>query len=472
MLNTTNKQTPFVLLTIAAVITFVIGRLVCYNMFIDGVLYTAVARNLAHGKGSFWFPYFAKNWFTFFHEQPPLTLFFESLFFRIHDSPVTERLYSFFTFCINTWLIGRIWRIISPAESHGFAWLPILCWLVVPCVNWAFANCLEENTMSIFVLLSVLLQTKIIYEQKGNSYAFLAGFILVIASLCKGFPGLFPLGMMGFAWLCGFISFRKAVLHTSSILIVILLAYLALYLHPVSNESLGTYLYERVINSINKVACQNTRTWIFGHLSSGISPQIALASVLVFGSFLQKEPAKIPFKTAQLFLLLGLSGVLPLMVTKEQRGQYLVTAIPYFALMISTLIVPVLLNWWQLLTPKITRIATVFTSILLLCSIGYAYTRLGKTYEHGDKVNDYFVFQQNIPKNSEVGIDSTTWEDWDLQCNMNRLHSISFNRDSSSQLPFFIIDKKNNANSIPANYSNLHLNTQRYDLYKKNNLSQ
>ncbi len=465
---TDSKQAPFLLLTLAVILTFVVGKLVCSNMFIDGVLYTAVARNMANGKGSFWFPYFAKNWFSFFHEQPPLTLFFESLFFRICDTLATERIYSFLTFIINSWLIAKIWRVITPASQHSFWWLPVFAWITVPTVNWSMANCLEENTMSIFVLICILFQFQVIFQAKNYNYSVFAGFMLFLASMCKGFPGLFPLCFMALAWLYGFIKFRQAIIHTSLTLGVLLFCYLLLYIYPTAHESLGTYLNARVLNSIKNVGCQSTRHWIFWHLSLNILIQTAITAIIVFIGLLAKKQPNIPFKLAQMLLLLGLSGILPLMVTREQRPQYIVTAIPCFAFMLSVLVIPVFEIWWLRLTPKIIKISNALASVLVLASLVLVYQKWGKTYEHADKVNDYFIFQQHIPANSEVGIDSITWEDWDLQCNMNRLHDISFNRDTSSHLPFFIIDKTNKQLAAPHNYKKIQLSTHRYDLYHIN----
>ncbi len=463
-----DKQTPFILLTVAVIITFVIGRLVCYNMFIDGVLYNSVARNLAHGKGSFWFPHFGKNSMSFFHEQPPLTFFIESFFFRLSDSIWIERLYSFTTFCVNAWLITKIWRSATSEHLHRFDWLPVLAWTAIPCVNYAFYNCLEENTMSIFVLLTVWLQTQVIFHQKSYLYSLLAGFTLILAALCKGFPGLFPLVFMGVAWLFGFLKFQKALSHGFSTLFVFSLCGLALYLYPVSHESLGTYLHERVINSINNVACQSSRTWIFSHFCKRVYVQLLVAGIATYWLIKQGKEALILFKNAQLFVTLSLLGILPLMVTMEQRGQYLVTAMPYYALMIASLIAPALHILIEKASMDTIKKLNIFGGILLIGSIVYAVSRIGNCYDNAEKTHDYFIFQKEIPAGTEIHIPGQLWNDWDLQCNMNRLGSMDLNGNPNDSLDLhYFITQKDSTFTIPAGYQLQKLPTQYYDLYKK-----
>lgn len=462
-----NIHLPFLLLTLAAFIFLIVGRLVCDNMFIDGVLYNSVAHNLAHGRGTFWFPHFAKNTMSFFHEQPPLTFFIESLFFRISDTPWTERVYSAFTFCVCAWLIAAIWRSVAAPELRAFAYLPVLSLLAIPCANYAFSNCLEENTMSMFVLASVWLQLQVVFHQKKELYSALAAIALLLAALSKGFPGLFPLVFYGVAWLLGFRSFSVLARHFFIVIGVFSLGVAALALYPPSQESLGTYIAARVVNSINHVACQGTRTWIFSHLCSNIKVQALLTLAALIWAAKQRLDDKIPFKTAQLFLILAFLGTLPLMVTREQRGQYLVTAMPFFALTFSTLIAPVLHDLLSKLSEKALKITTIFAVILLLIAIGYTINRVGKTYDLHEKVHDFHILEQKIPPYAEVGIPSQLWNDWDLQTALNRSRFIDLNGNpADTTLPYFITQKDSTFH-IPTGYKSQNLDTKYYILYKK-----
>ena len=64
-----NKFTVAWLLIIAFFIWVVLVNLMQDGMFIDGVLYSSVARNFQLGIGSVWNMHFSKTVFNNFHEQ-------------------------------------------------------------------------------------------------------------------------------------------------------------------------------------------------------------------------------------------------------------------------------------------------------------------------------------------------------------------------------------------------------------------
>jgi 4-amino-4-deoxy-L-arabinose transferase-like glycosyltransferase len=81
-----DNRLPFWLLTINAIVWLILLPLYQDGMFMDGVQYAAVARNLAKGIGSFWFPVFSDNYvagLNSFHEHPPLVYYLQSFFFKI-----------------------------------------------------------------------------------------------------------------------------------------------------------------------------------------------------------------------------------------------------------------------------------------------------------------------------------------------------------------------------------------------------
>ncbi|MEO1627822.1 MAG: hypothetical protein AAFV25_21920, partial [Bacteroidota bacterium] len=49
------------------------------SMFVDGLWYAAISRNLAQGQGSFWHPHFSALIFSEFHEHPPLVFGLQAL---------------------------------------------------------------------------------------------------------------------------------------------------------------------------------------------------------------------------------------------------------------------------------------------------------------------------------------------------------------------------------------------------------
>jgi hypothetical protein len=53
------------------------------DMFLDGVTYAAISKNLAHGYGTFWMPHYTQTKDAVFHGHPPLVFGIQSFFFRV-----------------------------------------------------------------------------------------------------------------------------------------------------------------------------------------------------------------------------------------------------------------------------------------------------------------------------------------------------------------------------------------------------
>ena len=58
--------------TLAICVAALLPRLAHRGMFLDGVTYASIARNLAEGRGRFWAPHYTATIYPAFHEHPPL----------------------------------------------------------------------------------------------------------------------------------------------------------------------------------------------------------------------------------------------------------------------------------------------------------------------------------------------------------------------------------------------------------------
>lgn len=469
-----NIQLPFWNITLAVLLTLTLSTLVQDGMFSDGVLYTCISRNLAHGLGSFWYPYFSETMFPFFHQQPPLTFGIQSLFFKLFgDSIYVERFYSFLTLCISAFLIHRLWQCIhKEEETKSISWLPILLWIIIPVTYWAYSNNVEENTMGIFTLLSTL------FIYKGMSRSDVKISLLVIgslfagiAALCKGFPGLFPIAIPFFY---GLIFRNRSLWKTMAYSIIttatVVLAYGILLLNTDARTSLYAYLSDRVINSIQHVSTENDRFYLVKQLTLELlSPFILvgiLSILLKMGAYAVNRNA-IQKKTILLFLFIGLSASLPLIVTLEQRRFYLATSLPYYAIAMAMLVTPSIQNWMQTrsATTKTYRMFRLISIVLLLLSLGYSFSFIGKTNRDADKLHDIYLLGETISAGKTIRVYPETWDDWGLHNYFVRHYNISLAKDDNSY-DYFLVDKQ--LNKIPSEaYTKLEKATIRYDLYKK-----
>ena len=169
------------------------------GMFMDGTIYAVLSRSMANGTGSFWHPHFSDTLFPVFVEHPPLAFGIEGILFRLFgDNRFVERFYSLFTIFLTAIIIVAIWKQLLKKSST--AWLPLLFWITMPTVNWISVNHMLENTLAVFLCLSVLFYIKSLHSNR-ILYLILSGTMISLGFLTKGFVTFTPLSLPFFYWL-------------------------------------------------------------------------------------------------------------------------------------------------------------------------------------------------------------------------------------------------------------------------------
>ncbi len=130
---------PFWLFTGSVIIVLIVSQLIQEGMFMDGLFYTCVGKNLADGLGTFWNPHLSKSFIYSFHAQPPLYFGILALFYKVFgNSMYVERLFDFTFFLGAAFYIHKLWnKIYSTNKIVAVnSWLPVLFWSTIPiCFN-------------------------------------------------------------------------------------------------------------------------------------------------------------------------------------------------------------------------------------------------------------------------------------------------------------------------------------------------
>lgn len=471
-----NQQTPFWLISISVIAGLTLPTLIKDGMFMDAMLYTSVSHNLSQGIGTFWFPQFSEHniaGLTSFHEQPPLVFGIQSLFYKLFgDSRYVERLYTFLTICITASLIVCLWKTVFKKHEtlNKLAWLPLFLWITIPVCFWSYSNNMNENTMGIFTLCSAILTISVIQSEKLKFHLLiLSGIFIFLATLSKGIPGFFPIAIPFLYWLTQKnTKFSTASLQTLIIILVPTVIYFILFLIPESKESLSIYLFKRALHRINEIPTVDTRFYILWRIFTELIPQFGLILIL----FVVAKFKKIKIFTSELnrksvfFILIGLSGSAPLMLTLVQKGFYFVPALPFFAIGLSILIAPVLFNLIELLNVRSKKYKLLLTSssILLIAVLVFTSMQKDKFNRNKEQIQDIHLIGAIVPKKVTVSIPIELWNEWDLQCNLIRHYNISL--EASDKKEYYIMDRTI-ATAIPAHYEKIDLGTSKYDLYKR-----
>lgn len=384
MTTTRSNNTPFWLLLIGIVLILLSNSLLTEGMFLDGVTYACISRNMAIGLGSFWNPHYTQTIGNVFHSHPPLAFGLEALLFKAFgDHWWVEKLYSALTFLVSGILIAAIWK--RTTNRPCMAWLPLLFWSVMPIASWSATNNLLENTMTVFVLLSVWLMI-LSYLKSNKIWLFLAGVALFGAFMSKGFTGLFPLVFP--IIYCIFDDKRHWIQGPiDTLLLMLFLALLSgvmFLVFPPSFAYLKDYINLQVIGSGLHEATVSTRFYVvFSLLLQLIAPLVIFSIILIMSKIINKDKHKV-FEFAPdkkhffSFLILGLTGVLPIMLSVKQRDFYMLAALPFFALAFGHLSLSMMNMMLLEIKPKTRNRMMIASSVVLLVGMVLNISHIGK----------------------------------------------------------------------------------------------
>ena len=139
-------------------------------MFLDGVTYAAISKNLANGIGTLWQPQYTATFNQEFYGLPPVFFIIQSLFFKLLGNHfMVERLFSFGMLLLSGYALVLLWRTVTkPINLHQYAWLPLILWITIPQVAWTYTNNMLETMVEClffvlfisYIVLLILKRTK------------------------------------------------------------------------------------------------------------------------------------------------------------------------------------------------------------------------------------------------------------------------------------------------------------------------
>jgi hypothetical protein len=351
-----SRRTEFRFLTYAVVLAAFLPRLAHRGMFLDGVTYASISRNLAQGKGRFWEPFYTATIYPAFHEHPPLVFFLQSLWFRVlGDRWFVERLYCATVGIATAALIAATWRTLRvegapPATLKGSPsnpsavlleprrdddWLPILLWIAVPVVSWAIVGNMLEATVAMFVTASVAALTASTRSSIAAAVAggAVSGLCIVAALLSKGPVGLFPIAA---PVALGLIRERRSRMSWAGAgqWVAVAAGAVVLAAVPSAHDSLRTYFTEQVVASLSgQREVTGNYTTVAVTLVLGVwVPMAALSAVAIAVARVVRPPSAHERSIAFAFVVLGLAATVPLMASPKQMGHYVMPAVAFFAI--------------------------------------------------------------------------------------------------------------------------------------------
>jgi hypothetical protein len=169
------------------------------------------------------------------------------------------------------------------------------------------------------------------------------------------------------------------------------------------------------------------------------------------------------------FFLLGLSGVLPIMITRVQSGYYLLTSLPFFAISLGLIIHPLVENMLERINFKSFGYK-LFKSIgiaLILSGIILSAYYSGRISREQNKIEDMRVITAELVENSTINILPDMYRDWSLHGYYGRYKNISLDPDLNNKHEYLLIKTSLYSDSIKIEFEKIELKTKEFELFKR-----
>jgi hypothetical protein len=431
-----------------------------YGMFMDGLIYSTVSMNLHQGLGSFWDPQFTPYLHPHFHEHPPLGMFIQSGLYSFSNSPLIDRWYSIITLLLSGWALTKIWSFLQPDQKQLGYW-PLLFWGTTPLVIWALPNNLLENLMGLWVLLAILFQWKS-FRENNWKLSITVGLLWTLSFYTKGPVGLFPIALGPILWLLQ-LEGRAIIFKQFSIsLITALILFFAPYfLNATIQHSWDAYFQQQIGNSLRNVVTVQSRFYILFQTFNHAIPTLAF---IVMGWLYWRKKIQLHFdkKTIAVFLL-GLSGIVPMMISLKQREFYLLPAWPLIILGLSLMATPVLKNLHEhgLIISKKWGIGIAL--ILFAIAFGVALKFSGTCVRDRKTQLDLAKIAQHLPEQKTFHFTQELHDDYSLIGYAFRYYKIGLDPFEHREI---VISSENKIDLL-GNYHEISMGLQKLHVFQK-----
>jgi hypothetical protein len=409
------------------------------GMFMDGIIYATISRNLAINIGSFFEPIYVDP----FESNLSLTYFIQSLFFRIFgDFFWVEKLHNALFLIFNAILIHRIFKI-----HHKSTALPILFWWFTPTIPWIFTNNMMEITVSFFFLLSLFFYLKY-YKSHEKKYLILYILATLLASYSKAFVGFFPLVFP----FIHHVTYRNKTTINFLKEYVLILTWLGLFFLAVFTYETAWIQWKRIIayqlhsNDLVTTSFWMSKLHFINEIIAGFWPQALIILMLLIIKKQKKYSFSIQ-KETQFFGILFLCSILPFSIFKKFFGFYLAISAPFLALGLASFMLqfkPLIENQFSI--PINKKALFIFLLVLNLIGFCIAFYHFGAINRDKNWIEDtqFIASKINPNANSYLNLSPDYGYDFYAQAYLARTIPIEirmYTADTTSNFKGYYISK-------------------------------
>ncbi len=398
------------LLAISVFLPFWLWGVLEQGMFVDGLTYASISRNLSIGLGSFWHPYY---WNEHFYGHPPLFFGLESLVFRITgDSIGVEKSVSLL---LNAGVFISFFPILKWVNPRLDRWLIATLWAILPLVCWSVGAHILDTPLTLTTLWAVGLAYH--PDRKEKTWLGIASGVLIGLSVgIKGPVGLFP--FLLFFLPTG--DVREKITFFSRQLLGLLWLAIPVFAMEDARIFFFNYVKIQVWGSME----ESHRILFFQH---GLQCFLPFVVVRMLVSRSLRIPSTIWKGWGNVFLML-----LPLLLSGKQHDYYWLPFMPWLAFA----------TFSDGITIEISKKFQWFTWALFLFLALEIWWHYGEKERDREQIFAMEKFSKILPDGSLVGHESPLDQDWVWMAYGIRYHRW-WNRGMSDVEFYFSTDSTN-----------------------------
>lgn len=371
-------------------------------IFIDGLTYSALAFNLANGEGSWLSPFYSNSLYHNFYEHPPLSFWIQSIFFRLFgDHFLVDKLYGFLGALLLLWMILKGFKSLVSDAHRRFGWLPIALLCTAPIFSFALRWNLLEIPLSIFTFSAGLLL--IFWFRKPKWFQLpLSGILVFLAILTKGPVGLFPLAIPVLYILVYSQKWFKALMPT---VVPMAISFGLIYLFYASNDDFKNYAdvyFERQflasLSGEREVTVGSRFSILLRLLRELVVPILLAVRSVRIAKKAGFQFEKDILRMAVLFIAIGLSAVLPFVLSTKQRAFYITPGLIWCAMGLAILIIPWLKVAIDRVEKRLVKWLKPTIGLVLLMLLGFSIYRFNRFPDGKEKLGALYHQLVELPE--------------------------------------------------------------------------
>jgi 4-amino-4-deoxy-L-arabinose transferase-like glycosyltransferase len=429
------------ILACVLLVALTVPRMWQRGMFLDGLIYASVSRNLAAGDGSLWAPSHTATDDAPFFEHPPLGFWLEAVGFRIvGDSFLVERGFSLLVFGLHALFVMAMWRRLLPAR---YDWIPLFFWILPEVVTWSVVNNMLENTQALFTTAAVYCLVRTIGDSSARTqcgWSMLAGVSVVAATLTKGPVGLFPIAVPLLLPLLARTSLHRLFVVWASMMAVVVAAAMTLAVLPAPRHGLAEYLRRQLVPSLRgEREVASPRFPFLSYFVAGIFARIALVAATLAAFRFRSVPAlgRIEPITG-FFLLTGAMASLPIAMSPKMAGHYFVPAVPFLALAAASYVMPAVDRYEWIKSEGKQHMPLILAAALLMAAIVVPVVHGPIEPRDLDTVASLDAIAGAMPRGAIVGTCRAEQFDWSFATYLQRFFRVSVEAQDAAVDGWFV----------------------------------